>query len=61
MSDKIRDLPDSAVAAWVKRHDLEAAFGGSKADARAAFEDARTAHLIEGESDAARAAREGRG
>jgi hypothetical protein len=34
---------DADIAAWAERHDLS--FGGSKIDARSAFEDAETLHL----------------
>lgn len=38
-------LSDADIAAWVERHDLGADFGSSL-DARCAFEDAQTAHLL---------------
>lgn len=37
-------LTDAEIAAWVERHDLGHALTGK--DARSAFEDAQTAHLL---------------
>lgn len=52
----VEALPDSTVAAWVERHDLEGALGRG-ADARAAFDDARTAYMLD--KDPAIAAQDG--
>lgn len=43
---------DADVRAWVERNDLGGSFGNFT-DARCAFDDARSAHLIDGQRDAA--------